>query len=196
MKKMFIACILAFFVIFVPVPLVSQSLDWQIQFLKGAAAESVPVNETIRMENVGEFQLNIKADSDGYCYVICYGSNREIFVLYNQAVKSGTEIKSGPVYITTSSGRNETIFVIMSLSKQTDLEGLMANHATNPSPQHTQNLYRGISSLQRTVSGLGEPRSAILTSAGTDRSPGNNDRILGTKFSGKDIYVQPITIRP
>ena len=183
-------------------PLISESLDWQIQFLSGRARESIPISEPIIMENGSEFRLTIRTDSDSYCYVISYGSDRQIDVLHNQILKGGTPLNLGPVRIYETPGiknATETVYVIMSLSKQTNLERLIEYYNNNQgSQQYTNNLYREIVRLQNAVSALGEPRSEIITGGGTTRSvdnADNNEQSLATIFTGKEIYVSPIAIR-
>ena len=179
----------------------SESLEWQIRFLSGTKMESLPIDEIIMMENGSEFRLVITPDLDSYCYVISYGSDRQIDVLHNQILKGGTPLYLGPVRIYGVSGAGnatETLYVIMSLSRQINLERLIEYFDKNKgSQQHTNNLYREIVRLQRAVSILGESPSEIITSGGTTRSTDKTDNIgqsLATKFSGKEIYVIPIAI--
>ena len=179
----------------------SESLDWQIQFLSGRARESMPLNEPIMMENGSEFRLAIRSESDSYCHVISYGSDKQIEVLHNQVLKGGTSLNLGPVRVNESSGTEsatETLYVIMSLSRQINLERLIEYFVNNKSSQqHTNNLYREIVRLQRAVSALGEFPSEIITSGGTTRSADSADTLsqsLATKFTGREIYVIPIAI--
>jgi hypothetical protein len=202
MKKMPLTHIVILFLLFLPLPLVSQSLkslDWQIQFLSGKTQESKPINEAIYMENGSEFRFVIETDADSYCYVVCYTSDRELIVLHDQALRAGTAKTFGPLGVTEPSG-TEAIYVIVSLSRQTNLENLIETYKKNQgSRQYANNLYHEVVNLQNTVSGLGEPASTIISSGGTTRSVGNstsnNDQNFATKFSGKEIYVRPITIR-
>jgi len=201
MKKMTTVFITILLLLCLPQFLVSQSsgsLDWQIQFLSGRARESVPVNEIIMMENGSEFRLAIRPDSDSYCYLISYDSDRQIEILHNQILKGGTTLNLGPFRINESSGAKiatETVYVIMSLSRQTNLERLIEYFNNNQgSLQYTNNLYREIVRLQNAVSALGEPPSEIITSGGTTRAA-DDGQGLATKFTGKEIYVRPIAIR-
>jgi len=188
------------FVFFWAQPVISQSLDWEIQFRNESTREYMPINEIIKMENYSGFSLAVKPDSDSYCYVIFYDSDRETHVLENQVLKGGIEKPLGPWWIEEPSGV-QTMYVVMSRSRQTDLEGLMALRESNPDSRlHSNNLYREIVSLQNRVSSLGEPASAIVTGGGTTRGAdttrdaGTNSQILATRFSGKEIYVRPIRI--
>ena len=196
MKKMFIAFALVFFVLYLPASLASQSLDWQIQFFSGKNRESRPVNEIIKMENGDLFSLIIKADSDCYLYAFWYDSERNIEPLpaSNQLLRKDTEENfNGPFFITEPSG-TETIYVIMSLSRQTNLERLIENFEKQSSRQNSNNLFREIGSLQNSVSRLGEPATAIITSGATSRSSGTERQNFATRFSGNNLYVRTITI--
>jgi len=193
MKKMTFTFAVVLFVIYVPLPLVSQSLDWQIQFLRGRNRESTPINRAIRMENGDAFVLVIQADSDCHCCIICYDSEQQIDVLYNQAVKGGSEIHFDPVWLAEPSG-TETLYVIMSIARHEELEKLIKLNENSRSRQTNGNLYREVVRLQNAASGLGEPAAAIISSGGTSRGPSDGQG-FATKFSGKEAYVRAITIR-
>ena len=202
MRKMPLAYVAILFLSFLPSPLVSQSsksLDWQIQFRSVKIREPKPIlkpiNEEIAVENGSECWLVIKADADSYCYVVCYTSDKDLFVLHNQALRGGAE-KTIRIGVVRDPPGIETIYMIMSLSRQTNLEKLIENFEKNKgSRQHFNNLYYEVVNMQNTVSGLGEPVGTIISSGGTTRSTDGDDQNFATKFSGKEIYVRPITIR-
>ena len=170
----------------------AQTFSWDIKFLKGSSRESVPINQIIRMETGQDFLLAINPASDCFCYVICYDSDRQIIVLLAGQVKGGNEITLGPIHIDPPSG-TETLYVIMSLTRQAKLEDLIQAQKNNPSGrQQATNLYREVVSLQNSASGLGEPASSFVPSGGTSRG---NTQENATRFSGKNMYVRAITIR-
>jgi hypothetical protein len=180
------------FFIFVTVCLQAQTLTWDIKFLQGRARESVPIARTIRMETGDNFLISIKPDSDCYCYVICYDSSREIFVLQNDFLKGGIEIYLTEIDITDPPG-TETLYVIMSLAKQERLESLIKAYNGNPnSAQNGDNLRQEIARLQDAVSALGQPASSFIPGGGTSR--GSTQEYV-TRFTEKNIYVSPIIIR-
>ena len=197
--------ILLFLLFCLSQPLISQSsksLDWQIQFLSGMARESIPIDEPIMMENGSEFRLAIRSELDSFCYVVSYDSDKQIEVLHNQVLKGGTLLNLGPIKVNEPSNAaivTETVYVIMSLSRQINLERLIEYFSNNQSSQqYTNNLYREIVRLQNAASALGESRSEIITGGGTTRSADNADnggQSLATKFTGKEIYVSPIAVR-
>ena len=194
MKKMPVMFVLCF-VLYLPQPVISQSLDWQLQFLRGSVRESVPVSEIIKVEKNSEFNLVIKADTNCYCYVIFYDDARQCHVLHNQAIRAGVELPLGPYWITEPS-RTQTVYVIMSMSRQTDLERMITAHGRNPdSRQNNNNLYGEITKLQN-ASSPGEQVKPIITRGGTDRDAGNTSQNIAAKFSGKDFYVWPIIVSP
>ena len=193
MKKMTLALAVALFVFCLPFPLFSQSLDWQIQFLRGRNRESTPINRAIRMENGDAFMLVIKADADCYCYVICYDSEQQIDTFFNEAIKGGSEISVGPIGLIEPSG-TETMYAIVSVSRLADLERLIDQNENSPSRQNTSDLYREIVRLQNAASDLGEPATAIITSGGTSRGAAD-EQSFATRFTGKEMYVRSISIR-
>ena len=203
MKKMPVVFVILFSVLCLPPPVISQSsqsLDWQIQFLRGSALESVPLDDAIKMGKNSEFNLAIKADSTSYCYVIFYDDDRQFHVLHNQALRAGVELRTGG-YINEPS-RRQTVYVIMSLSRQTDLERMITAHGRNPdSRQNNNNLFNEIAKLQKDSSPW-EQDGPNITRAGGNRSgntaieSGNTSQIPATKFSGKDFYVLLIDVDP
>ena len=192
MKKTAFTFVVALFVICLPHSLFSQSLDWQIQFLRGQNRESTPINRAIRMKNGDAFIISINADADCFCYVICYDSEQQIDVLHNQAIKAGSEVPLGPMYLTEPSG-TETIYVILSFPRQEELERLISLYANSPSRQNTSDLHREIVKLQNDASDLGEPASKIIPSGGTSRGV-EEGQGFATQFTGKEKYVRAISI--
>ena len=170
----------------------AQTLSWDIKFLKGRAWESVPISRAIRMETGEGFLINIMPDSDCFCYVVLYDSEREITVLHDKPVRGRDEITLGPFSLEHPPG-TETLYVIMSMEKQARLEGLIQSVNSSPgSRQNADNLYREIAGLQNTASGLGEPASSFIASGGTSR--GGSEEYI-TRFTDKSLYVRAITVR-
>jgi len=169
----------------------AQTLTWDLKFLQGKAKESVPMSLQFRMEVGDYFQLTIIPASDCYCYVICYDSDRQISVIKNEYVKGETEIYLDTIYITVTP-ETKTVYVIMSLEKQTSLENLIQAYNNNSnSQQNANNLYRELVNLQDIASGLGEPASSFIPSAGTSRG----GEVYVNRYSGMNFYVRPILIR-
>jgi len=188
MKKIFIVLIF----ITIGVSLQAQTLSWDIKFLKGRTQESVPVSQIIRMETGENFRFSVLPASDAFCYVIFYDSSRDVFVIHNQLLPARQEKIFGP-FVTEEPSGTETIYVIMSLERQANLESLIQNFNNNPgSRQSSNNLYREVVSLQNRVSRLGEPASSYIPSGGTTR--GSTQQYV-TRFSGNSLYVRAITIR-
>ena len=170
----------------------AQTLSWDIKFLKGSTQESVPISQIIRMERGEIFQFSVLPDSFVHCYIILYDSQRDVFVLHNQPIAAGQERFFGPFRIEDPPG-TETIYVIMSLERQVNLENLVQNFNSNPgSRQSANNLYREVVNIQNMVSRLGEPASSYIPSGGTTR--GSTQQHV-TRFSGNNLYVRAIAIR-
>ena len=190
MKKILVVSIPILFLFYMPQPVFSQSLNWNIQFLSGTAQNSRPIDEPIKMENGDELSLIVKAGADCYLYAFWYNSERRISVFHNQALKKGTiENFDGPFYITKPSG-TETVYVIMSRSRQANLEKLIENCEKNKGSRlHENNLYNEIINLQNSVSTVeGHYGTPTITSASTERGS------LVTSFTGQETYVTAISI--
>jgi len=189
MKKI----IIVFFLLAACMHIQAQDLTWDINFQKGRDLESVPVSQIIRMQTGEIFQFSVLPSSNAYCYIVCYDSQRNVAVLFNQLLSAKQEKIFGPLEITEPAG-TETIYVILSLDRQTNLDRLILELNNNPgSRQAGNNLYREVVSVQNNVSRLGEPASSYIPSGGTTR--GNTAPQHITRFSGKDLYVRAIAIR-
>jgi hypothetical protein len=186
MKKLTICVVF----IFTAVCLQAQGFSWDIKFLQGKNQESVSIARTIRMETGENFLITIKPDSTCYCYVVCYDSERQIFVFKNELITGGSEIYLG-TEITDPPG-TETLYVIMSLEKQTKLESTIQTFNNSASQQNANNLYKEVVNLQNAASALGEPAPVFIPSGGTTR--GSSEEYTN-RFSGKNLYVRPISIR-
>jgi len=173
----------------------AQSLTWDIKFLKGNPQESVPISRQIRMETGETLLLTIKPETDCFCYIVFYDSERQISVLRNAPIQSGVEVRIGPFELEEPSGV-ETFYVIMSLERQSNLESLIqAFNVNSNSRQNANNLYNEVANLQKTASNLGEPASSFVASGGTTRGMTEETIQQATRFSGKAMYVRAITIR-
>ncbi|MDR2700820.1 MAG: hypothetical protein LBB72_00150 [Spirochaetaceae bacterium] len=192
MKKIFLACLFIGIVVLQVPAQKTQGLTWDIQFQKGKERVPVPNSQTITVESGQDFFIVISPASDCFCYVLSQNSERNIFLLHDQPVKGEMKIRLDPLKTDASPG-TKTVYVIMSLAKQTKLEGFIKSYKSDLNSQrHANNLQGEIARLQEAASGLGEPASALIASGGTTR--GENQE-SATRFSGKNIYVRTITIR-
>jgi len=175
--------------------LYAQSLSWEIKFYKGKNSETVPISRQITMKTGEILLITIKPETDCFCYIVFYDSERQISVLRNAPVQKDVEVKIGPFELEEPSGV-ETFYVIMSLTKQSNLESLIqAFNANSNSRQNANNLYNEVANLQKTASNLGEPASSFVASGGTSRGAPDETVQQATRFSGKNIYVRAITVR-
>ena len=178
--------------------LYSQELTWQVQFLKGGMREPLPESQSITVENGQDFRLSITPASDCFCYVLYQGSDRKFSVLNSQAAKGDDEINF-PLPAEKLTGK-ATLFVIMSLTKQTSLESYIAQYKKNSNSRRPANkLHEEIAKLQEEVSDIGRTIIDIIPSGGTTRSHTEmkeEDPLYTTMFSGNKIYVRAITIIP
>jgi hypothetical protein len=191
MKKAAMGAVFIITAVFISQEAQAQNLSWDLRFLQGQKRESVSISRAVRMETGEEFLIAIKPDTTSYCYVICYDSERQIYVLKNEPVTGGSEIYLDPIEITDPPG-TETVYVIMSLERQTKLESLIQAYNKSPTQQNANDLYREVVSMQNAVSALGEAAPSFIPSGGTTR--GSSEEYTN-HFSGKSLYVRPIIIR-
>jgi len=178
--------------VFAAISLQAQTLSWDIKFLRGRERESIPISQIIRMQTGEEFSINIIPASDCFLYVVCYDSSRQLIVFYYGQALGGSQIHLGPYRLVDPPG-TETLYVIISLSKEEQLETLIQNHINNTdSRQHADSLRREVARLQNVSSELGEPASIFIPSGGTTR--GFSQEYV-TRFTGNNMYVRTIAIR-
>jgi hypothetical protein len=171
-------------------PQQAQDLVWEIQLQTGEKVEAVPDSQAITVETGRNFFISITPETDSFCYVLSQNSRRKFFVLYDQGVRGGDGIIIEPLQADNSPGR-KTLYVVVSVERQTRLEGLINTYKSNPnSNRHANNLQGEIAGLQDRISGLGEPASVIIPTGGSTR--GTLD--YATRFSGRNMYVKAITI--
>jgi len=197
MKKILLICLFISIGVFQAYAQNAQSLTWDLQLQKGKEWEAIPKNQIITAESGQNFTFFITPESNCFCYVISQNSDRKVFILYDQPVKGDMEVKVEPLKTDNSPGA-KTLYVIMSLEKQSKLEEAIKNYKNDPNSQKNANNLQGeIAKLQDTASSLGEPSSALITSGGTTRKiAGVTLEEYITRFSEKKIYVRTITIRP
>jgi hypothetical protein len=168
----------------------AQNLTWELKFLQGIKRESVSISELIKMEAGDDFLVTIKPDEDCYCYMVYDDSEHEIFAL-KEYLKGGIEKFLDPIPIFEPTGI-DTLYVIMSLVRQTKLERLIQTYNINPdSKLNSINLLGEVVNLHTTVSSLGEPPSSFIPGGGTPR--GSN--VKANHFSDRNLYVKPIKIQ-
>jgi len=188
MKKVIIVFLFFLF----SVCLHAQNLTWDIRFLKGSSQESTPISQIIRMETSDTFSFSITPSAVSFCYIIFYDSQRKVFVYHNEPLAANTERFFGPLELQPPSG-TETIYIIMSIERQTNLERrIRVYNNDQTAASSANNLYREVVNLQNRVSRLGEPASSYISSGGTARSAAQQ---YVTRFSGSGLYVRAISIR-
>jgi hypothetical protein len=196
MKKMAFLCLFTGILLFHAqeiFPQQAQDLAWEIQIQTEGRGAAIPDSQAITVETGRDFCIFITPESDSFCYVLSQNSGRNFFVLYDQGVRGGNEIILEPLAADNSPGR-KTLYVIISLERQTRLEGLINTYKSNPnSNRHANNMQGEIAGLQDRVSGLGEPASIIISTGGSTRGRGTAAD-SATRFSGRNMYVRAITI--
>lgn len=192
MKKLFLICLLTGCALGLSAQQV-KSLMWEMQVYNGEKWEAIPDSQKITVEAGQEFQVAINQSSDSFCYVLIQDSGRKTAVLHNKSVKRGNGTVLDPLTGNSSGSGVKTLYVIMSLSKQSKLEDFLNKYKDNPDSQrHSNNLQGEVARLQEIASGLGEPSSVIIPTGGTTR--GGSTGGFATRFSEKNMYVRVITI--
>jgi len=192
MKKLFLMCLFIGIGVFQAYAQKTQNLTWDIQLQKGKEWEAIPKSQIITAESGQNISFFISPESDCFCYIISQNSDRKIFILHDQPVKSGMEIKVDPLKADNSPGA-KTLYVVMSLTKQSKLEDAVKKYKGDLNSQKFANTLQGeIAKLQEMASSLGEPSSALITSGGTTRG---QTQEFSTRYSEKNLYVRTITIR-
>jgi len=182
----------AIFFIFAGINVWAQALSWDVKLLYGRNWESKPINRRIDMEAGETFLIQIKPASDCYCYIVVYDLDRQISVIYNEGLRAEQEINIGPIEVDNKSG-TDTLYVIMSLERQTKLETLITNFNNNPgSMQYADDLRTEVINLQTRAAGLGEPSHAFILGGGSTR--GGSEEYIN-RYTEKNMYVRPIMIR-
>ena len=192
MKKIALVCLFIGIGVFQAFAQKAQSLTWDIQLQKGKDRALIPKSQIITVENGQDISFFICPESNTFCYIISQNAERKLIVLHDQPIRSEAEIKVEPLKADNSPGA-KTLYVIMSLERQTKLEDAIKSYKGDPGSQRFANNLQGeIAKLQDAASSLGEPSSALITSGGTTRGPESEDT---TRFSEKSLYVRTFTIR-
>jgi hypothetical protein len=201
MKKIAFLCLFTGILMFSAqgvLPQQAQDMEWEIQLQMGGNGEVTPDSQTITMKKGREFSIVITPDSDSFCYVLSKNQNQKskqkFAVLHNQRVGGGKEIILKPLQADNSPGK-KTLYVIVSVERQTNLEELIKAYIKKPaSSENTNKLQDEIAGLQDRVSDLGQPASVIISTGGSTRGdiPVAGDYV--TRFSGKNTYIRAFTI--
>ncbi|MDR0656483.1 MAG: hypothetical protein LBG22_09245 [Treponema sp.] len=201
MKKKFCLSVLCFLFMGVVYAQTSNPFYWDLYIKKNPGDEALDPGRTVFNLNTGE-SLNILTmpQTDCYCYIIHSGAEQGIVILSDGLVQAEVE-KS--VTLPRNSG-TDTVYIILSLQRQTELEKLIMNYRRNPGS--ASNFRRVISELQRLqeeTNGQGRPgaRYSSLPGAVTrGSSPGPSEDGSSPpqgaiRYSGMERYVRIISVR-
>ena len=197
MKKTFLICFFIGIVVFQAQAQNTQDLTWDLQLLKGGQREPLPRSQSITVESGQEVFIVVSPSTDCFCYIISQNSERKLFILHDQPVRGERKVRVNPLQEDKSPGE-KTLYVIMSLVRQTKLEDFIKSYKGDLNSQmYADNMQGELAKLQETASGLGEPARALVTTGGTTRGgeAEEGERVIATRFSGKNMYVRTVTIR-
>jgi len=196
MKKTFLICFFIGIVVFQVQTQNTQELTWDLQILKGGEREPLPRSQSITVESGQNIYIVVSPFADCFCYIISQNLEKKLFILHDQPVKGEMKVRVNPLQADKSPGV-KTLYVIMSLARQTKLEDFIRSYKGDlNSQQYANNVQGEVAKLQDTASGLGEPANALVTTGGTTRGEAEEgERAIATRFSGKNIYVRTVTIR-
>jgi len=188
MRKLITVCLF----IFAGVLLHAQTLTWDIKLLRASTQETLPINNrTIRMETGETVVITLTPATNCFAYVLLYIDAEQKFAVGQNGTMKGGEEKPLGIRLEDPPG-TVTLSVILSLTRQTELERLIQVYNNNQNYQNRSNLQSEIEKLQDAASGLGEAPSEIISSGATMR--GTTEE-FATRFTDRNMYVRKITFR-
>jgi hypothetical protein len=158
-------------------------------FLKGdivnPAAQDMA--KPIEMKDGDKFQLFLHVvDSKAYAYIFFFGVDGSIAVLESAGYPENyAEILPSPyeTYTITPPGGTERIYVVVTASRQLQLEKLMAKGGTDPGAVLDE-----IKRIQQSTSTITEAPQKPVPIGGVAR--GGMESVQATQFEGQKTYVQ------
>jgi hypothetical protein len=174
----------------------AQTFSWDISVYRYRTKEYILLSsQPIHCESGEYFEIIIKPDSDCYCYVVCTDNKQDIEPLFYEPIKGGNKVSIPDEFIQFEGNGTDTLYVIMSLERETTLESLIREFNRNKNSQNKNNLRREVLVLQNKFYKFGKAGSKP-TSIGGDisRAIGEAD-YDATNFSNLNMYVIPITIQ-
>jgi len=141
------------------------------------------------------FRISITPDSDSFCYVLLY-SDGKFFILHDEPLQFGKPLTVAPLLANNTPGR-KSLYVIMSLARQENLENIIKNYRNNPEKEMSK-LHETITGLQQVISNSGRLSQPPIPTGGTVSSVGRPSTGVAsqeTSFSGRNIYVSTFSIR-
>jgi hypothetical protein len=157
------------------------------KLVPGGEAESLPFNRVIRVENEDTVELRLASDADCYCYVLIRGSGGEIAVL-NSVPLTGGAGRSWRVKLESPPG-SETIYVIMSASRQDDLEKAIRDYRDGAKEKNADAVYHEVLKIQSGgMRGKERPPETSLSGATTRGE-------FEVEYYDSDRYVKTVTLR-
>ena len=191
MKKLFI--IIA--VLLICSGVFAQNITWEMAVLKyaGSETEDFSPQRPIDMKNGDEFQIYIKSDSPGYCYVVQENADRTSSFIFGGPLAVGRELylPGNNDDFTVPSGKGTVRFhVVVSSSQKSALEQYQKQSSNFQGAQHIA-LMEEIVSVRSSISTVAEPpEKPVRMGAGTRGKP-----LSAYQYEGQNTYVRAVTIR-
>jgi hypothetical protein len=165
---------------------------WDLRFEKRtASAEFLDIARIVRLNRTESFVIKIESGQNAYCYLFQRTNDGKIQILNDKQI-------SGVVnFYPEALQGTETFYVIMSVTRESDLEKFIAEYRQDPSSKPRANsLYKEILDLQAKVHKVGEPALQYTSVAGaTARGPMPPPPVGTARYSGQNRYVRSVIVR-
>jgi hypothetical protein len=168
------------------------TFGWHLS-VTDSAGRFLDFTRALNLESGDSITVAIKSEKDCYCYFIQRGEDSGITVLFDGPLPAQRERFFFPV----SSFRLDAFYVIMTLSRQEDLERLIAGYRQDPaSPLKANALYDAALALQTRANSTARPAAEFTSIGGaTTRGSKGGASFQGVRYSGAGAYARTIIVR-
>jgi hypothetical protein len=172
--------------------LTEQTFGWRLS-VTDAAGRFLDFTHTLNLERGNIITVAIQPEKDCYGYVVRRGEDAGITILFDGPLTARRErfFYPGPSF------RLDTFYVIMTLSRQEDLDRLIADYRKDPdSPVKANALYDAVLAVQTRVNSTARPVAEFTTIGGaTTRGTKTEEGFLGVRYSEAGVYARTIIAR-
>ena len=172
-------------------------IAWEMAVLKwtGSNFESFSPQRPITMQTGDAYQIYIKFDSPGYCYIVQENSDRTSSIIFNGPLTAGQTMffpGEDEEYIASADTGTIRFHVVVSSSQRTNLERYMSQGtgARLAGAQHTA-LVDEIRAINRSIATVAEAPERPVVMGGAVRGTS----YVAYRYEGQGTYVKTITIR-
>jgi hypothetical protein len=190
MRKTFRLAVLIFLALACLPALFAQEFSWKMEVARlspGGQDESLPFHRVIRIADDETIELRLVAQSDCYSYVLIRSSGGGIKILNGVPLK-GSAQRAWRVKIESPPG-SETIYVLMSSSRQDGLEAAIRDYKERADGKNAEAVYHEVLKIQAEgIRGKERPPEISLSGAAIRGE-------FEVEYYGSDRYVKTVTLR-